>query len=104
MLGSVIEGIKKVVKGIGIIFMDILSEVDPEVFGVTDTEKNSKDVSTIQYLNKKNSSDENPSCEPDEKHFNEFYKTFYNLCPYSWYGWSFPYNYHLGWFVLFDDE
>jgi hypothetical protein len=42
MLGVLVEGMKKVVKGIGIIFMDILSEVDPEVFKFTDTEKKFK--------------------------------------------------------------
>jgi hypothetical protein len=92
MLGVLAEGMRKVVKGIGIILMDILSEVDPEVFGFTDTEKNSKDVSTIteQLLNKKISS--------DEKFF-----TFYGWCPYGWcsYGWCLggwcPYGFSTFW-------
>jgi len=47
MLGVLAEGIKKVVKGIGIILMDILSEVDPEVFGSLEA---SKDVNEEQNL------------------------------------------------------
>ena len=49
MLGDLVEGMRKVVRGIGIILIDILSEVDPEVFGSLEESKDAKEKQNLNF-------------------------------------------------------
>jgi hypothetical protein len=92
MLGILAEGIKKVVKGIGIILMDILSEVDPEVFGSSEESKN---VNEKQNLLLETSSNKKMSIKNENKlpGDDDVIDGFFGL----------PYG-GLDWFFLCDDD
>jgi hypothetical protein len=94
MLGVLVEGMRKVVRGLGIILMDILSEVDPEVFGSLEE---SKDVNEKQNLIFETSSNKKMPIK-NENNPPWDYGFLYGL-------WGLPIGRGLYWYsVLYDDN
>jgi hypothetical protein len=98
MLGVLAEGMKKVVKGIGIILMDILSEVDPEVFGSLDKSKNVNEKQNLileASSNKKRPIESGNKLPRDVKRYNDDFLDGL---------WGIPSGGGLYWLFLYDDN
>jgi|GEM_PF-4604584 len=103
MLEVLVEGMRKVVRGLGIILMDILSEVDPEVFGSLEKSKNENEKQNLIFEASSDKNmpikDENNTSWDDGSWDDEFWTTDYL------YGlWGLPFNNALYWYCLFHDD